>query len=315
MSRTNVFIILGIGLVLLLGTVAGAALLVRSFLMIAGSNTVVATPIVIVEPPRTPTDTIITPTGAATPETAVTPTMAGAISGLVYQDQNENGRYDNGEQLMGNREVWLIAGTACHVLQNATATSYSGADGRYTFNGRFSGSYCVGLVGSDGLLEDVTAVSVTGGQVVTGANLRALITNGSISGYLWDDYCLTGENGQLLAGNCVMDGNGFYHADGMIQPTEGYIAGVAISLRPGLCTSDSGDTVGAVTDSDGRYTFANLSPGVYCVSMNAATFQNAPLLLPGDWTFPARGIWYHQITLAPGEHLPTVNFGWDCQLR
>ncbi len=244
-----------------------------------------------------------------------TPTQDGSISGLVYQDQDENGRYDNGEPLMGSREVWLIEGTACHVLQNATQTTWSGTDGRYWFNGRFSGSYCVGLMGSDGLLEDVTAVTVTSGQTVTNANLRALIPNGSISGYLWDDSCVTAENGEILAGNCVMDGNGVYHADGMIQPTESYIAGVTISLRPGSCTNNSGGTVGAVTNSNGRYTFANLNPGVYCVSMNAASPENVPLLLPGDWTFPARGIWYHQITLAPGEHLPVVNFGWDYQLR
>jgi len=303
MPRTNIFIILGIGLTLLLCAVAGAALLVRNFLMIADSNTVAATPLVIIEP------------GPAFTDTIVTPTPDGAISGLVYQDQNENGRYDNGEPLMGNREVQLIAGTACHVLQNAAATAYSGADGRYAFNGHFSGNYCVGLMGSDGLLEDVTAVYLTGGQAVADANLRALTTKGSISGYLWDDYCLTEENEQPVAGDCVMDGNGFYHADGMIQPTEGYIAGVAISLRPGSCASGNGNVVAAVTDSDGRYTFTNLTPGDYCVSMNAATFQNAPLLLPGDWTFPARGIWYHQITLAPGEHLPVVNFGWDYQLR
>jgi hypothetical protein len=243
------------------------------------------------------------------------PVQDGTISGLVYQDQNENGRYDSGEQLMANREVWLIAGTACHVLQNATATTYSGADGRYNFNGRFTGSYCVGLMGSGGLLEDVTAVSVTGDQVVTNANLRALIANGSISGYLWNDYCLLGQNGEPQAGNCVVDGNGHYHADGMIQATESYIAGATISLRPGPCTSNSGGTVGAVTNSNGRYTFVNLNPGTYCVSINAVSPANVPLLLPGDWTFPARGIWYHQITLAPGEHLPTVNFGWDYQLQ
>jgi hypothetical protein len=112
------------------------------------------------------------------------------------------------------------------------------------------------LVGSDGLLEGVTAVTVTAGQVVSSVHLRALIPNGLISDYLWNDYCLTGENGQPMAGNCVRDDNGFYHADGMIQPTESYIAGVAISLRPDSCTSNSGGTVEFVTDSDGRYTVA-----------------------------------------------------------
>lgn len=315
MSRAQIFIILGIGLGLLLGVVVGAALLVGGFLVISDVDVAAATPIAIIEPLFTPTDSAITPANEASSTSTGSITQDGVISGLIYQDQNENGRYDNGEQLIGNRAVGLIEGAACHVRQNAILTTWSGPDGRYRFDGRFTGSYCVGLMGSDGLLEDVTAVAVTSGQTVTDANLRALIANGSISGYLWDDYCLTDENEQPLAGNCVMDGNGFYHADGMIQPTESYIAGVTISLWPGSCASNSGGTVGAVTDSDGRYTFSNLNPGDYCVSMNAASFGNAPLLLPGDWTFPARGIWYHQISLAPGEHLPAVNFGWDYQLR
>ncbi|HUM71824.1 MAG TPA: NBR1-Ig-like domain-containing protein, partial [Chloroflexota bacterium] len=59
------------------------------------------------------------------------------ISGLIYQDWNQNGVYDNGETLMGSREVWLTPGTACHVRQDALAIVYSGADGRYTFSGMY----------------------------------------------------------------------------------------------------------------------------------------------------------------------------------
>jgi hypothetical protein len=172
-SRTNRRIVLGIGLALLLGIVGGAALLVRAFLIIADSNAAGASPIAIVDPLPALAEIVMTPTGVATED--------GTISGLVYQDRNENGRYDNGESLIGSREVWLIEGRACHVRQSATATTYSGADGRYTFNGRFSGSYCVGLIGSDGLLEDVTAVTVTAGQVVSSVHLRALIPNGQVS--------------------------------------------------------------------------------------------------------------------------------------
>jgi hypothetical protein len=80
MSRTNIFIILGVGLALLLATIGGAALLVRSFLMIDDATTVIATPIAVVEPLLTPTDTIITPTGEATPDTAVTPTPTAEAS-------------------------------------------------------------------------------------------------------------------------------------------------------------------------------------------------------------------------------------------
>jgi hypothetical protein len=89
------------------------------------------------------------------------------IAGKVFMDFNENGIYDGGDTLLGNREVWLIPGTACYVSRNlVAAVAYSGADGVYTFKGDYNGNYCVGLVGVDGL-EDARAASVTPGQVVT----------------------------------------------------------------------------------------------------------------------------------------------------
>ncbi len=236
------------------------------------------------------------------------------ISGLIYQDWNQNGVYDSGETLMGSREVWLTPGTACHVRQDALAIVYSGGDGRYTFSGMYNGSYCIGLVGSGGL-DDVASVAVTTGQTLNGINLKSPVPGGSITGFLWDDYCLTNENGDALDGNCVADANGDYHADGMIQPDEGYISGVSIWLQMGPCASDNPVAATAVTDASGKYFFGSLQPGTYCVLMNAATGDNVARLLPGDWTFPARGIWYQEITLRAGDNAYPVNFGWDYQLR
>ena len=236
------------------------------------------------------------------------------ISGLVYQDLNQNGMYDSGEVLMGSREVWLISGTACQVQQNPTAVTFSGADGRYTLAGEFNGSYCVGLKGSNGL-DDALGITVTAGQALGSINLKYPVPSGSISGFLWDDYCLTNENGDALDGSCVADGNGDYHADGMIEPTEGYISGVTILLQLGSCTNNNNVQVSAVTDATGKYFFGDLQPDIYCVSMNAAEGGNAALLLPGDWTFPARGIWYQEIDLRQGGQAYPVNFGWDFQLR
>jgi len=237
------------------------------------------------------------------------------ISGLVYQDANQNGVYDNGETLMGSRQVRLIPGTACHVQQQPQAIAFSDGNGRYTLAGEFNGSFCVGLANDNGLLEDVIGITVTSGQTVNNINLKWPAAIGSISGYLWNDYCLTNEDGDALSGNCVADGNGDYHADGMIQPNETYIPGITILLQQGACGTDNPVAVPTVTDSKGRYSFGNLQAGTYCVFMNAASPQNAPKLLPGDWTFPARGIWYQQITLHAGDNAYSVNFGWDYQLQ
>jgi hypothetical protein len=236
------------------------------------------------------------------------------ISGLVYQDTNQNGTYDPGEVLMGSREVRLFAGTACHVQSQAIASTLSNGSGRYTFSGDYEGSYCVGLPGASGL-DDVHGIAIAAGQTMNDINLRAPVQSSSISGFLWADYCLTDENGDALDGNCVADGNGDYHANGMIEPTEGYIPGVTILLQAGPCATDNPVATTAVTDAAGKYTFGNLAPGTYCVSMNAATAENAPRLLPGDWTFPAQGIWYQQITLLGSDQAYPVNFGWDYQLE
>ncbi|MBE2224979.1 MAG: hypothetical protein IAF02_25795, partial [Anaerolineae bacterium] len=206
-------------------------------------------------------------------------------------------------------------GTACHVQQNPQATAFSDGNGRFTLAGEFNGSYCVGVADENGSLYDVVAVTVTAGQTVNNINLKWPAANLSISGYLWNDYCLTNEAGEALDGSCVADGNGDYHADGMIQPTETYIPGVTMFLQLGSCVNNNNVMVTAVTDSSGRYTFNSLQPATYCVSMNAAANGNGDKLLPGDWTFPARGIWYQEITLQAGQSAFPVNFGWDYQLR
>lgn len=236
------------------------------------------------------------------------------ISGYVYQDANQNGIYDNGEILMGNGEVWLMPGTACQVKQNAVEIAFSGADGRYTFKGNYAGNYCVGLVGDSGL-NDVVGIAITTGQVLTNIDLQSPVAGGSITGFVWNDYCLTNENGDALDGSCVADANGDYHADGMIEPTETYIAGITVFLQWGSCSNNSAVPVTAVTDASGKYTFSNLQAGTFCVSMNAAIPDNAAKLLPGDWTFPANGIWYQEITLLGPDQAYPVNFGWDYQLK
>ncbi|MFN2191985.1 MAG: NBR1-Ig-like domain-containing protein [Candidatus Promineifilaceae bacterium] len=236
------------------------------------------------------------------------------ISGVVYQDANEDGIYNNGEILMGSREVRLFAGPACQVAAQAIATAYSDGSGRYTFEGLYEGSFCVGLPGTNGL-DDVYGIAIAAGQAMRDINLRYPVPAGSISGFVWDDVCLVDKNGEPVDGNCVPDGSGGYRADGMIEPNEGYIAGVTVLLRLGSCAADNTVPVFAVTDAGGRYAFNGLQVDTFCVYVDAASPQNASQLLPGDWTFPANGIWYQEITLLGLDQAYPVNFGWDYQLR
>lgn len=243
----------------------------------------------------------------------IDPARPSTIAGLVYQDWNENGLFDTGDTIMANRQVVLIPGTACHVVQNPVAVTYSGVDGGYSFKGQYNGSYCVGLKAEDGL-EDVQSVYILPGQIMTGINLRAFAPLSSISGYVWNDYCSLAGSSSVFEGNCVSDGNGGFRADGMIQPTEVNIPGITVLIQWGSCLNNNAVPVSAVTDGNGRYTFGGLNAGTYCVSINAQAPGNIERLLPGQWTFPQPDVWYQEVTLVPGANAFPVNFGWDYQL-
>ena len=231
------------------------------------------------------------------------------IAGGVYQDVNQNGRFDGGEPLVANQEVNIFPGPSCHVAQDLQGITFTDANGRYALAGEFDGIYCVGLRGKNGL-EDVVGISVSAGETINNINLKLPIQNGTISGWVWHDYCLTDEAGNILAGDCVSDGTGAYHADGFVQPTETFIPGVTMQLQLGSCIQDN-PKITAVTDNNGRYIFNHLQPGTYCVSINPSQDGNAAILLPGDWTFPDRGVRYHEVVVHAGQHVTPIDFGWD----
>lgn len=232
------------------------------------------------------------------------------VTGLVYRDKNGNGVYDPNEQLLANREVWLSPETSCHLRNQTIASARSGDDGRYTLTGSFNGSYCLALPGAN-TPEDLIAVYLEPGKTLNDVNLHAETPTQIISGYVWNDYCAILENGAYTNGNCVPDGSGSFRADGLLQTTESHIPGVTVLLQPGACLNNSNAVSASVTDKMGRYTFSNLNPGRYCIFINATDNVNKEKLLPGEWTFPGNGVWYHETELQPGENVYAINFGWD----
>lgn len=140
----------------------------------------------------------------------------------------------------------------------------------------------------------------------------------SISGSVWADRCvLLGGEGMAAtpSGGCLTDGSGGYRANGEWGEGEGRLSGVVVALAPGQCPGDAARTMIAVTDFNGAYRFEKLNAGDYCVSIDSHHAINLPLLLPGDWTFPAVGVGYVTITLGAGEDKTDVNFGWDAQFK
>ena len=130
----------------------------------------------------------------------------------------------------------------------------------------------------------------------------------SVAGQLWHDLCaVAGAEDSEVDPRCVPAGDGF-KANGLAEDEPG-IEGVHVTLGEGPCPAAGlGE---AVTDTAGNYFFDNLAPATYCVSVDAAGEENRGILLAGEWTAPAGGVAESIVTVAEGDLIESLNFGWD----
>ena len=130
----------------------------------------------------------------------------------------------------------------------------------------------------------------------------------TINGIVWHDLCVSGDEDTELTAGCVAMAEGSIQANGVLESEPG-IEGVRVAIGDGQCPAVG---VGlAVTDAQGNYRISNLTPGTYCISIDATEEQNQEILSTGKWTMPASGIAEVTVTLDEGDALQTANFGWD----
>jgi hypothetical protein len=134
---------------------------------------------------------------------------------------------------------------------------------------------------------------------------------GTIEGLVWEDACQLQADGQPSPG-CIAAEAGGYLADGSLDPSEARLAGVQVTLSAGECGAGGALAATATTQADGTYAFPNLQPGAYCVAVDSTSPVNAPLLQPGQWTYPAVGVGQATIILEAGA-TRAADFGWDPQ--
>ncbi|MBN2085326.1 MAG: hypothetical protein JW748_08860 [Anaerolineales bacterium] len=139
---------------------------------------------------------------------------------------------------------------------------------------------------------------------------------GSISGLVFHDVCaLPYESVSEPPPGCIdrgpIDG---YGANGAYDPGEPGIPGVRVNLLQGSCFSST-ILATAVTGPDGSYAFDDLAPGDYCVFSDSMDADNAPVLIPGIWTYPEYNVnpITQAVSLGNGELLAGILFGWDHQ--
>jgi hypothetical protein len=143
------------------------------------------------------------------------------------------------------------------------------------------------------------------GEVPRGSEVQA-----GISGIVWEDACQLLQDNTPSAG-CVVGAEGGYSADGIFDSEEARLAGVEVSLSAGECPGNE-LLATATSDESGTYSFNDLQPGAYCVSIDPLVEPNASLLLPGSWTYPAPEVGSLAVVVSAGQ-AQTADFGWDPQ--
>ncbi|MFQ5422189.1 MAG: NBR1-Ig-like domain-containing protein, partial [Anaerolineae bacterium] len=138
-----------------------------------------------------------------------------------------------------------------------------------------------------------------------------------LGGLVWSDFCSLNDDG-TTSGACVEteEGSGLFIANGSYQFGEQVLADIEVTLSQGACPDGGAIPESSVlnrtlTDADGLYRFPNMNAGTYCISINAFNPQNVNALIPGDWTWPARGVPWFTAVLDPGEQFIDIDFGWD----
>ncbi len=195
----------------------------------------------------------------------------GSITGIAFNDLDNDGTFDEEEFELVNVEVHLLD---CN--GNTLATSYTDESGRYTFDEISAGNYQIlfnpntnnqgiadfqsTIQGPDSDIDPTTNTSSCFGfepEKGTEINVGFVQPTGTISGIAFDD----------------VDG------DGIRDPNEGLLAGVTVHLQ----TCDGQTIATTQTDSNGNYSFGDLVLGNYRIvfdvntnSKGIADYQTSP---------------------------------------
>ncbi len=220
----------------------------------------------------------------------------GSLGDTVFLDVNGNGTQDAGDNGIPGVTINLlsagpdgICGTPDDVAVTSTTTD---ANGVYGFTSLGADTYCV----------DVDETTLPPGlSITTGPEpATATLTPGQVRQDVDIGYENTGSIGDLIWD----DLNG----DGVRDPGEPGLGGVDVRLcfaGPDTICGTADDVVieTQTTDAAGAYLFENLGSGSYCVKVIDTSLPAgyAPTTTPSNIQNP---------TLAPGQTLDTVDFGY-----
>jgi len=171
------------------------------------------------------------------------------ISGVVYEDSNDNGVQDGGES--------GIAGVTITLSGPVNLTTQTLADGQFAFAGLGPGTYQIVETQPAGHLDGTNATNGSIGTV-SGDTISGIVvgTLDSTDSYSFGDIEMASITG------VVYDD---LNANGIRDPGEPGIAGAQVSLSGHAAIGP------LTTGADGTYLFDGLEPGTYSIAATQAT--------------------------------------------
>lgn len=178
--------------------------------------------------------------------------------------------------------------------------------------GLFAGTYNVNVNGviqsftltADNMLQEPVTMP-------TEENPDMVLDTYTLTGQIWHDICAIAEqsaNTIEASAGCTTSATGIV-ANGILEAGEPPLVGVQVAIGLGACPG--GDPFAmTVSDDAGNYTFSDLRPSEYCVTVPIVAEPNATILVPGEWTAPnVNG--QQTITITASEPTVAEPFGWD----
>jgi protocatechuate 3,4-dioxygenase beta subunit len=221
-----------------------------------------------------------------------------SLSGTVYHDRNNDGRYNAGEEPLAGITVRLLDATG-----QVVATTQTGQDGSYEFRDLRAGQYAVAESQPAGYLDGLDAAGTVAGTTVG----RAVNPGDEIRGIglRWGDAGQRYDFGELLSGSIQGLVFSDLDRDCRLDPEEQPLAGVTVELRDG-----SGRVVASTqTDGQGKYRFADLAPGSYTLweQQPAGYFQGGQRAGSGGGDASLEDT-IRDIAVGSGRHLTDYDF-------
>lgn len=221
-----------------------------------------------------------------------------SLGGHVYHDRNNDGRRDANDEPLSGVTIRLL-----DEQRNVVATRQTDSDGGYEFRDLRAGRYAVVEVQPDGFLDGPDSPGTVGG-VTRGT---AINPGDEIHGIdlRWGDVGRDYDFGELLPGSIAGQVFADLDLDCQFDPDESPLAGVTIELL-----DSGGRSIAATqTDGQGRYRFADLTPGVYTIREHQPSgyFQGGQRVGSGGGDASLEDI-ISQIVVGSGRHLVDYDF-------